>query len=110
MSPAARHQAASGGILLLCAALLQAAAPARAADPLKGQQIYDTHCVKCHGPRGVPVLVGAPYFSRGERLVQPDLVLMEKIKAGRNAMPSFRGVLRDHDILDVIAYIRTLYR
>jgi cytochrome c6 len=97
-------------VLLLSGVLGLAAAPARAADPLKGQQTYDTHCIKCHGPRGVPVLVGAPNFSRGERLVQPDLTLMEKIKAGRNAMPSFRGVLRDYEILDVIAYIRTLYR
>lgn len=96
--------------LLLYAALLLAAGQGRAADPLKGQQIYDAQCAKCHGPRGIPVLVGAPYFSRGERLVQPDLALLEKIKAGRNAMPAFRGVLRDHEILDVIAYIRTLYR
>jgi len=96
--------------LVLSAALGLASAPARAADPIKGQQTYETHCLKCHGPRGVPVLVGAPNFSRGERLVQPDLVILEKIKVGRNAMPSFRGVLRDYEILDVIAYIRTLYR
>ncbi|HSD60525.1 MAG TPA: cytochrome c [Burkholderiales bacterium] len=101
---------AATGVFLLSGLLGLAATPAGAADPLKGQQTYETQCMKCHGPGGVPVLVGAPNFSRGERLVQPDLVILEKIKAGRNAMPSFRGVLRDYEILDVIAYIRTLYR
>jgi cytochrome c6 len=40
--------------------------------------------------------------------MQPDPVLVQSIKAGRNAMPGFQGLLRDRDILDVIAYARTL--
>ena len=57
---------------------------------------------------GISVMPGAPNFARGERLLQPDLMLLATIKAGKNVMPSFQGILSDNDILNVIAYIRTL--
>jgi len=37
-------------------------------------------------------------------------VLLNSVRMGRGAMPGFMGVIRDRDILDVIAYIRTLQR
>jgi mono/diheme cytochrome c family protein len=43
-------------------------------------------------------------------MLQPDMVLLERIRAGRNAMPGYRGVLSDRDILSVIAYTRTLMK
>ena len=51
---------------------------------------------------------GTPDLVRGNALLQPDGGLLEMIKAGRNAMPSYNGLLSDMDILDVIAYMRTL--
>lgn len=81
-----------------------------AADVGQGQRLYMTHCVACHGVGGVSVIPNAPNFSRGERLMQPDMGLMMTIKAGKTAMPSFNGILRDQQILDVIAYLRTLQR
>jgi len=50
---------------------------------------------------------GAPDFSRNEQLMQPDVTLYETIRRGQGAMPGYRGVLRNEDILDVISYIRT---
>jgi cytochrome c6 len=50
----------------------------------------------------------APAFSRGERLMQPDLMLLTSIRAGRNAMPGFMGLLSDREILDVISFLRVL--
>ena len=97
----------SFGAALACALLSQAAS---AADVAQGQRIYMTHCVACHGVGGVSVIPNAPNFSRGERLMQPDMGLMMTIKAGKTAMPSFNGILRDQQILDVIAYLRTLQR
>lgn len=81
-----------------------------AADVGQGQRLYMTHCVACHGVGGVSVIPNAPNFSRGERLMQPDMGLMMTIKSGKTAMPSFNGILRDQQILDVIAYLRTLQR
>lgn len=86
------------------------AAPAMAADLAKGGQTYALHCAVCHGPAGQGVFPGAPKFNRGERLLQSDLQLLATVRAGKNAMPPFNGVLKDREILDVIAYLRTLQR
>jgi cytochrome c6 len=92
------------------AALLACSSAAGAADIVRGGQTYALHCASCHGPAGQGVIPGAPKFNRGERLMQSDLTLLETVRRGRNAMPPFNGVLRDREILDVIAYLRTLQR
>lgn len=79
-----------------------------AADMIKGGNLYATHCAACHGASGVSVIPGAPSFARSEGLLQSDLALLASIKAGKNVMPAFQGMLSDRDILDVIAYLRTL--
>lgn len=99
---------ARGASALLLTALALAASPARAADAIKGGQLYGMHCAACHGPAGISVMPGAPDFARQERLLQPDLALLANIRAGKNAMPAFQAILRDNDILDIIAFIRTL--
>lgn len=84
--------------------------PARAADIGKGAQIYAMHCAACHGPAGISLMPGAPHLARGERMLQGDLALLASLKAGKNAMPAYMGILPDREILDVIAYSRTLRR
>lgn len=83
-------------------------APAAGADIFKGRQVYAMHCSACHGPAGVSLMAGAPNLARGERMMQPDASLLAAIRAGRNAMPAYAGILTDRDILDVIAFVRTL--
>ena len=85
-----------------------AAMPASAADVIKGAQIYARHCAACHGPSGISVMPGAPHLARAEGLMQSDLALLGTLKAGKNAMPAYVGMLSDRDLLDVIAYARTL--
>jgi len=79
-----------------------------AADVIRGGEIYRAYCANCHGPSGRPVLPTAPDFSRQERLFQPDPSLMQSVRNGKGAMPAFQGLLRDREILDVVAYLRTL--
>jgi len=98
------------GKLLVALLLGASAVGASAADVAAGQRIYQMHCVGCHGIAGQSPIPNAPNFSRSERLMQPDMALMMSIKAGKMAMPSFNGILRDQQILDVIAYLRTLQR
>ena len=94
---------------LACAALLVLLAQAAfAADVMKGGQIYRVYCSSCHGAGGMSTLANAPNFARGERLMQPDQMLLGSIRRGRGAMPGFFGVLTDRDTLDVIAYLRTM--
>ena len=79
-----------------------------AADPLQGARSYQSNCINCHGANGAGEIPNIPDFSRGERLLQPDDTLMETIKSGKGMMPAFQGRLSENDILDVIAYLRTL--
>ena len=96
------------GMAALAAALALAAAPAGAADIHKGATLYATHCASCHGANGNPVMPGAPNFRRMESLMRPDMQLLPGIKNGKGGMPGFFGILRDQEILDVVAYLRTL--
>ena len=81
---------------------------ALAADMQRGSALYATHCAGCHGADGKPTMAGAPNFRRMERLMKPDMQLMTTIRSGKGACPSFFGVLREREILDVIAFLRTL--
>lgn len=80
-----------------------------AADTNKGQQLFAANCAICHGQSGRSVMPGAPNFDRGEGLMRPDFTLLASIRAGKNAMPAYQGLLADRDILDVIAFLRTLH-
>ena len=90
-------------ITLSLAVALSGAQSALAADVAKGSQLYMMHCASCHGPSGVPVMPGSPNFTRNEGLMQPDMVLLNAIRMGKNAMPGYFGILKDAEILDVIA-------
>lgn len=80
-----------------------------AADTNKGRQLYQTNCAICHGPTGKAVLPGTPNFDRGEGVLKPDFTLLAAIRSGKNAMPAFQGIMSDRDIMDVIAFVRTLH-
>lgn len=82
---------------------------AGAADVFKGRELYERHCVQCHGANGRGVLPNTPDFTRGQGLMKPDSALVELLRTGRGAMPAFRGVLRDQEMRDVIAHLRTLF-
>lgn len=89
--------------------LLMTSGTSNAADTNKGQQLFAANCAICHGQSGRSVMPGAPNFDRGEGLMRPDFALLASIRAGKNAMPAYQGLLTDRDILDVIAFLRTLH-
>jgi cytochrome c6 len=79
-----------------------------AADINNGKRLYASYCASCHGAGGISVMPGAPNFQRGERLMQPDMALHAHMQNGKNACPSFRGMLSDREIMDVVAHLRTM--
>lgn len=81
--------------------------PATAADERKGREVYDLHCIVCHGPQGMPADPTIPSFADGDTLFQMDSDLMRRISEGKETMPAFRGLLTAEEMRDVIAYIRT---
>lgn len=93
---------------LVALLLLAASGQGQAAHPARGMQLYQMHCAACHGFRGEGVAPEAPKFQLGERLEQPDALLLQSVRSGKKAMPPFFGILKDADILDVLGYVRTL--
>lgn len=98
------------GLIVVSLALLAATPPLQAADVNKGRQGYNLHCAGCHGPQGISVMPNAPHIADGGVLLRPDGAILAAIRGGKNAMPAYAGILKDADILDVIAYMRTLRR
>lgn len=84
--------------------------PTHAGNPFAGKDLYVKHCANCHGERGESKLIGVPNFSRGEVIISStDAMLLEAIRRGKGTMPAFRGMIKDAELLDVIAYMRTLF-
>ena len=89
-------------------AWVAACTAAQAGDVNKGSELYRQHCANCHGQDGRPVFPMAPDFSNPTSLMKPDPSLLQLIRAGKGAMPAYQGLLRDREILDIVAYLRTL--
>lgn len=81
---------------------------ARAADIFAGKKVYEKHCASCHGTDGKPSLPGTPDFQRGEGLFAPDATLMQSLKTGKGTMPGYDHIISNKDILNALAYSRTL--
>ena len=110
------------------AAPAEAAAPAAqpvaaTGDAAKGQKTYSQLCVACHGPEGKGVQgLGKDLTTSTFVSEQTDTQLVEFIKKGRDpsdplnttgiAMPPKAGnpALTDQDILDIVAYVRTIHQ
>lgn len=95
-------------VAMLGLALLCWGGSAIAADPSKGRQIYMKHCQNCHGINGAGQMPGVPDFSRGEALFKPDIELVRRIRSGQGMMPAYEGMFTEEDLLDVVAFLRTL--
>lgn len=95
----------SFGAIALGLLLIQGA---HAADVMQGATLYRQHCASCHGANGRPQMVGAPDFSQPTALLKPDMTLLQSIRTGKGAMPAYQGLLRDRDLLDIVAHLRTL--
>ncbi len=97
----------SSAVIALGLVSIQAA---NAGNPFNGKAPYERLCVACHGERGESKLLGVPNFSRGEVIISStDPMLMNTIKNGKGVMPGFQGQIKDVEILDIIAYLRTMF-
>lgn len=94
------------GLLLRVLLVVQVPGAALAADPQHGAELFRRHCTGCHGADGRPVLPGTPDLSRPTALLKPDPALLVSIRSGRGAMPAYQGLLRDREILDIVAHLR----
>jgi mono/diheme cytochrome c family protein len=84
-------------------------------DLTKGKIIYETNCLICHGERGKgDGLIGATLRPPPTDLTGPevraksDKDLWTVIHEGRDVMPAWKTRLKEQDIQNVLAYIRSL--
>ena len=85
----------------------------KAAHPAKGKTLFIKHCAGCHGVQGKgdgykllgpdPANLTAPATRK-----KSDRALLATIHEGKPNMPSWKGLLSERDIRNVLAYIRTL--
>jgi cytochrome c oxidase cbb3-type subunit 3 len=108
--------------LLVGLALLAAPAAAAQGDPKAGRELYNKWCSSCHGVAGKgdgPVSAGLPVrpgnHADGTRMnILTDTYLFTIVKQGGPAvqksqmMPPWGTQLKDQQIWDVIAYMRSL--
>lgn len=108
--------------ILAVLALLAAPAPAAQGDPKTGRELYNKWCVSCHGVGGKgdgPAAANLPVkpgnHADGTRMnALTDTYLFTIIKQGGQAvqksqmMPPWGTQLKDQQIWDVIAYVRSL--
>ena len=94
-------------ITIAALAFLLWTAPGDAADRNNGRQLYEIHCIDCHGATGNSIDPMTPSFASGDLLFLMDSELLDRIRDGKDGMPAFRGMLSDNESRDVIAYLRT---
>lgn len=81
-----------------------------AGNPFVGKDLYKQHCASCHGERGESKMINVPNFARGEKVItSTEQMLLTMIRQGKGIMPAYRGIIKDSEILDIIAHLRTLY-
>ena len=83
----------------------------------RGKKLYEKYCLACHGPQGKGD--GATQFdppvadlTSSDVLLKPDSRLLKSIHEGRpnTAMDSWKRVMSEEAIRDVLAYVLTFPR
>ena len=84
------------------------------ADIARGKKVYDARCEICHysasakkkiGP-GLNGLMARGKYANGKKV--DDESLRAWIEKGGKDMPGYKGVLKEEEIRDLIAYMKTL--
>ena len=89
----------------------------RTADVLgRGERVYMTYCVVCHGPKGdgqgyiVPKFPMPPSLYSDKVRNWPDGRIFHVITRGQNLMPSYASQILPEDRWAVIHYVRAIQR
>ncbi len=82
----------------------------------RGQKVFNTYCIVCHGPKGngegfvVPPFPRPPSLLTDKIMKWPDGSIFNVITTGQNNMPSYRTQIKAEDRWAVIGYVRALQR
>jgi mono/diheme cytochrome c family protein len=96
------------------AAARKSPVPADPASIERGSILYQTHCAVCHGPQGSGDGPGgvaidpAPTDLAEMAGRHPDGDLAWKIENGRGAMPTWKGILSEDQIWNIVVFLKRL--
>jgi mono/diheme cytochrome c family protein len=88
--------------------------PRTAASLERGQILFNTYCIVCHGPAGhsdgtiVPKFVPPPDFTQETSRARSDGYIYAMIKQARGIMPRYGDKIRGEDRWHVVNYVRKL--
>jgi mono/diheme cytochrome c family protein len=88
--------------------------PPSPASLQRGQLLFDTYCIVCHGPAGhadgtvVPKFVPPPDLTLDASKQRSDGYIYAMIKQGRAIMPKYGDKIRGLDRWNVVNYVRKL--
>jgi mono/diheme cytochrome c family protein len=88
--------------------------PRTAASLERGEILYNTYCIVCHGPAGhsdgtvVPKFVPPPDLTQDVTKARSDGYIYAMIKQGRGIMPKYGDKIRGADRWNVVNYVRKL--
>lgn len=106
-------------LVLLCGLMIAVTSSVLAltppGNPIHGQNLYQQHCLRCHGPRldgngpeADSLRVRPTNFHTYLTLARGARELEEAIRQGQNLTPmhAWDPVLTDQEVYDLVAYIR----
>ncbi len=82
----------------------------------RGQALFNTYCIVCHGPAGegdgtiVPKFPRPPSLQSDKVRTWPDGRIYHVISMGQNLMPSYASQIDVSDRWAIIHYVRALQR
>jgi mono/diheme cytochrome c family protein len=82
----------------------------------RGQKVFNTYCIVCHGPKGNGEGFVVPPYPRPPALFSDKVVkwhdgsIFNVITNGQNLMPSYKTQIKAEDRWAVILYVRALQR
>lgn len=76
--------------------------------PASGEHLYQSICAGCHMSGGVGAIGAGEYpaLATNPKLAAGPYVAM-MVVAGRGGMPGFGEMLNDHQVVEVVTYVRT---
>jgi len=94
-------------LFLLTAGAQAASAQALTPQQMHGRQILTQNCNVCHLPQNPGAATYGPPLNKAAANGD-DMLMKEVIQNGLVKMPGWKYTLKDSDINDVIAYVKTL--
>ncbi|MEL6986959.1 MAG: cytochrome c, partial [Bacteroidota bacterium] len=97
----------SSVVILACAGGGDKTSNKLSESELRGQKLFTTYCVSCHGQDGKLGLNGSKDINESTLSFQERILLVTN---GKNTMTPFKGIMSDAEIADVVAYSMTFKR